>query len=226
MRDIDIDNAIENADCEKKEQLRAQLHTRIGLPQQEERHTKSKRRVFSLKTVSLGLAAMCVVCLAIVLPISLREDTEPEPLQKKYTYSSVDLCDAALGLTIKEYSEKIGKNILYIDWYDIAEECVTTKYFLPENENEIIYITEDLLNGETGDYVCIYVVEANISVDVLDALRDFCTLNYEYNSISIHWMCNAEESRAFFEYSGYKYYVSLDYPMSEEAILDIVKEMF
>ena len=226
MRDIDIDNTIENADCEKKEQLRAQLHTRIGLPQQEERHTKSKRRVLSLKTVSLGLAAMCVVCLAIVLPISLREDTEPEPLPRKYTYSTVDLCDADLGLTIKEYSEKIGKNILYIDWYDIAEECVTTKYFLQENENDIIYIAEDLLNGETGDHAHIDVVENNISIDDLDYLSKGCVMAYEYKNININWAYSLLTAIAYFEYDGYKYYVRLDNPMSEEAILDIVKEMF
>lgn len=226
MKDIDIDNAIETADCEKKEQLRAQLHARIGLTQQGDRQTKSKRRGFGIKAVALGIAAMCAVCLAIVLPISLREDTAPKPLQKKYTYSAAALSVDNLGLTIKEYSEQTGKNILYIDWYDIADECTTKKYFLPDKKDNIIYISEDLLNGETGDYVWLAVVETNIFIDELETIPDVCDLSYEYNSTKIHWSYNTDVSRAYFEYGGYKYYLKIEYPMSEQAILDIIKDMF
>ena len=225
MKDIDIDNTIENTGCEKKEQLRAQLHTRIGLPQQDEEQIKSTRRGFRLKAVALGIAAMCAVCLAIVLPISLRNNA-PTLSNNRYTYSVDDCLADNMGLTIKEYSEQTGKNILYIDWYDIAEECLTKKYFLPDKEDEIIYITEDLLNGETGDHVRLSIVSTNTSIDELDTFRDFCTLNYKFNGIIIYWVYNFDISRAYFEYSGYKYYLRLDYPMSEQSILDIVIDMF
>lgn len=225
MKDIDIDNTIENTGCEKKEQLRAQLHTRIGLPQQDEEQIKNTRRGFRLKAVALGIAGICAICLAIVLPISLRDNMIP-PSQDKFTYLVADFLDDDLGLTIKEYAEQTGKNILYIDWYDIAEECLTKKYFLPDNEDKIIYITEDLLNGETGDHVLLSIVSTNTSIDELDTARDFCTFSYEYHNVNISWIYNVDASRAYFEYNGYKYYVRLEYPMSEQAILDIVISMF
>ena len=223
MKDIDIDNTIENAGCEKKEQLRTQLHDRIGLTQQEERQIKSRRKV-SLKAVAFGIAGMCAVCLAIVLPISLYNNTTT-PSQEKFTYAAVDFLYSDLGLTLKEYSEQTGKNILYIDWYDIVDDCVTTKYFLPDKESDIIYIAEDLYNGETGDHVRLSVIDFNINVDRLNDIKDLCVQNYEYNDINIDWVYNIDASRAYFEYNGYKYYVRLDYPMSEQAILDIVKDM-
>ena len=224
MRDIDIDNIIENADCEKKEQLQAQLHTRIGLPQQEEWRSKSNRRVFNLKAVGFGIAGMLAVCLAIVLPISLRNNTPPS--QNRYTYTAADFSQGKLGMTIKEYSESSRKNILYLDWYDIADECESTKYFLPKEEENIIYISESICNGETGDRVWFAVVAVNISVDELDDFCDNYVLSYEHNNTKINWSYSIDISKAYFEYKGYKYYVKLDYPMSEQAILDIVKEMF
>ena len=222
MKDIDIDNTIENAGCEKKEQLRAQLHTRIGVPQKE-RQIKSRRKI-SLKALAFGIAGMCAVCLAIVLPISLYNNTTPSS-QDKFTYAAVDFLYDDLGLTIKEYSEQTGKNLLYIDWYDVADECVTTKYYLPDKEDDIIYIAEDLINGETGDCVWFAVVETNVFIDELETVRDICDMSYEYNNTQINWSYNINISRAYFVYQGYKYYFKLDYPTSEQAILDIVKDM-
>lgn len=224
MKDIDIDNTIENANSEKKEELRAQLHARLGLPQQEATQTTSRRRVFSLKAVALGIAAMCAVCLAIVLPITLRNNT-PARQQVRFKYSFADFTNADLGLTIKEYSAQTGKNILYLDWYDNINDCVTKKYFLPNKQNDIIFVSEDLYDGEMGDRVHFDVVGKNIYIDELEIAREACSNNYKYNNTNIHWAHSDSASRAYFEYKGYKYYVRLDDPMSEQAILDIVKEM-
>lgn len=225
MKDFDIDSTIENADCEKKEQLRAQLHARIGLPQQQEPCVKSRPRGLKLK-VALGAVGLCAVCLAIVLPISLRKDAPTAPSQNSFNYVAADFAKDNLGLTIKEYAEQTGKNILYLDWYDIADECVTTKYFLPTDKDNIIYIAEEILNGETGDHIFIDVAAENNSIDELDAVAETCIRDYEYKNTNIKWSYTLSTSRAYFEYKGYKYYLQLSEPMSEQAILDIIKEMF
>lgn len=225
MKDIDIDNIIESVNCDKKEEMRAQLHSRLDLSQTEEPLPKKRRRFFDVKTAVLGAVSICAVCLAIVLPIALRNEPLNTPTPNRYYYSASEFSSDDLGFTIKEYSAQEGKNILYIDWYDLAEVSVTKKFFLEDNKNDIIYITEDLYHSETGNHVYLAVTEEQNYIDTLDLIRDSSLYNYEYNNVNINWSYDMLISRAYFEYNGYKYYVQLFEPTTEEAILDIVKEI-
>ena len=227
MKDFDMDNTIENVGGEKKAALLTQLHNRTGIPQHEEPQIKERRRFFNIKTAAFGVVGIIAVSIAIVLPISLRKSAPAPHSQQRYTYNAADFDQGDLGLTVREYAEQIGKNILYLDWYDNADEYVTTKYFLPNEEDKIIYISEDIYNGETGDHVRFSFVDNNIDVDYLEEFKESCKLNYEYNNMIISWGCESTiVSRAYFEYNDYKYYVQLFEPMSDQAVLDIVKEMF
>ena len=223
MKDTDIDNIIESVNGDKKEEMRAQLHDRLNLPQAEESQPNKRRRFFNVKTAVFGAVSICAVCLAIVLPIVLHN--EPSNTPDRYYYSESEFSSDDLGCTIKEYAEQAGKDILYLDWYDTDGAYITEKHFLKDNKNDIIYITEELYNGETGDQVYLAVTEKQNYVDTLDLIQDSCVYNYEYNNININWSYDMITSRAYFEYNGYKYYVRLFEPTSEEAILDIVKDM-
>ena len=226
MKDFDIDNTIEVTGSDKKAERLAQLHARTGIPEIQEHGVESRKRFIGVRAAAFGLAGICAVSLAIVLPISLRKETAP-PTQERYTYTEADLSKATLGMTIKEYAHETGKDILYLDWYDIADECTTTKYFLPEDENNIIYIAEDITSGETGDHVRLAVVDTNIDVYEVERIKEMSTNSYEYNNITINWLYDdIALATAYFEYNGYQYSLRLDFPMSEQAILDIVKEMF
>ena len=226
MKDFDIDNTIENANSEKKAELLTRLHGRTGIPQQEELQIQSRKGFSKVKAFAFGAVGLIAVSVAIVLPISLRNNTITPPSKPKYTYMVDEFNQDDLGITIKEYAETTGKNILYIDWYDIADDCITTKYFLPDDEDKIICISEDLYNGETGDHVCLFVTDIYTDIDILDNIRESSTAEYEYNNTIIKWAySDMTESTAYFEYDGYKYYFQLFDAMSEQAILDIVKEM-
>lgn len=223
MKDIDIDNIIESVNCEKKEEMRAQLHSRLKLSQAEDPQTKKTRRFFGVKAAVFGAVGICAVCLAIVLPIALRNKSSNTP--DRYYYTESEFSSDDLGCTIKEYAEQTGKNILYLDWYETGGAYVTEKHFLKDNKNDIIYITEEVYNGETGDQVYLAVTEKKNYVDTLDHIQNLCPNKYEYNNINIDWSYNEVSSKACFEYNGYKYYVRLFEPAGEEAILDIVKDM-
>ena len=97
---------------------------------------------------------------------------------------------------------------------------------MPNDKDNIIYVAEDIYNTITGDHVWLAVVEKNINIDKLDYIIDSSPWDYEYNNINIKWAYKMVDSTACFEYNGYKYYVRLSVPTSEQAILDIVKEMF
>ncbi|MDE7164413.1 MAG: hypothetical protein K2O04_03215 [Clostridiales bacterium] len=224
MKDKRIDNAIESINSDRKKEMRAQLHSRVDIPQQEQAQTKSMRRVFNAKTVVFGALGICAVCLAIILPITL-SGTTSQPSGGRYNYVASELLHDDLGCTLKEYVEQTDKNILYIDWYDVADDCLTEKYFLPDNENNIIYIREDLYHGETGDHVALAVIARDNSVDWLDSNREGLVQNYVCNNTRVYWGYEVSLARAYFEYNGYNYNILLYEPMTEDAILDIVKEM-
>lgn len=226
MKDRGIDNAIENVNNDKKEGMRAQLYARVGIEEQREQQTKSLPRFLNVKSLVFGLTGILAVCLAIVLPITLLDKAVPPPSQSRYTYTYSNLSKYNLGLTIKEYAEQNGADILYIDWYEKTDECVTTKYFLPDDEDNIIYITEDLTSGETGDNVWLAVTDLNINVDVLDLVEEMSILSYEYNDIIIKWSyAYMAIATAYFEFNGYKYYIQLREPLAEQDILNIATAM-
>lgn len=218
-----IDDAIESVNNEKKTEMRAQLHARLGIQVCDEKPIKRRRRFFDYKAIAFGSIGLCAVCLAIILPIAFR-DTAPNK-QDRYKYTSSELSHSDLGYNVKEYAELLGKNLLYVDWYDIADDCITSKYFLPNDENNIIYISEDLCNGETGDHVRMLIIENSIDIDAFEFIKESCGLTFEYNNILIKWSYDTAASQAYFEYDGYEYIMRLFEPTEREAILDIVKDM-
>lgn len=222
MNDNKIDNAIESVNGERKEEMRTRLHRDLDLSQAEEPQAKRKR-FLNVKTFALGFLGICAVCLAIVLPISLRSAPQEQP-EDRYR-SSAELTSSVLGCTIKEYGEQTGKSILYVDWYDVSD-CVSKKYYLPEDEDDIVYLYENYFNDETGDVVKLSVVDLHTHVDTIEASVLYLDQQYEYNNVNIKWSGTSACSRAFFQYGEYRYYVELEYPTSEDAVLDIVKNMF
>lgn len=222
MNDNKIDNAIESVNGERKEEMRARLHRDLDLSQAEEPQAKRKR-FLNVKTFALGFLGICAVCLAIVLPISLRSAPQEQP-EDRYR-SSAELTFSDLGCTIKEYGEQTGKSILYIDWYDVSE-YVSKKYYLPEDENDIVYLCEQMVHLDLGYEVTLSVTDVHTHVDALDLNAGSLDREYEYKNVNIKWGIASDSTSAFFEKDGYKYYVELEYPTSEDAVLDIVKNMF
>ncbi len=223
MRGRRVDDAIESVNTERKENMRERLHRDLDLPL-EEAQTTSRRKFFNIKSLVFGATGIIAVCLAIVLPLSLKQP-QSQPPKDRYSSTS-ELSHKDLGYTLKEYGELIGKNILYLDWYDVADDIYTEKNFKPEDENDILYIDEDLYYEETGDHVQILVTDVNTHVDLLDHIQEICIYDYEYNGTKILWSNDLmTQSNAFFEYDGYKYYVRVFQALTEETILDTVKEI-
>lgn len=223
MKDNKIDDAIESVNNEKKAEMRAQLHARLGIQICDEKPIKRRRRFFDYKAIAFGSVGLCAVCLAIILPIAFR-DTAPNN-QDRYKYTSSELSYVDLGYTVKEYAGQFGENLLYVDWYDIADDCITSKYFLSNDEDNLIYISEDLYNGETGDHISTAIIDTNIYIDTFEAMELTCGNKYECNSTEIFWAYNPFVAHAYFKYDGYKYYLQLFEPTEREAILDIAKDM-
>lgn len=218
MRKRDIDYVIENQDRDEKQALYEKLKQRLNLPDSQ---PKSSRKRLSMPwKISLASILVLVVCLAITLPIVLKDGSELD----RYC-SSADCIEIELECTLKDYAEQTGRPLLYVHWYDVSEDTQTFLYTNINNANDMVYMQEMFMNSETGDIVCLFLSDSHTRVDALDIYHNNCTNKFNVKNVSINWCDATTESLAFFEYQGYRYYIEILEGNREDLIRDIVEGM-
>ena len=126
-------------------------------------------------------------------------------------------------ITLKEYAQEIGVNLLYFDWYGQTDHIKDYKWQVKDTQ-ETICFQEEIVDINTGSIVNIHVVEKDTEIDTLSA--DELTENVtQKNNINIYWKSNIEEAYANFVYEDYRYYLRVLDPYQETYILDLVEEL-
>lgn len=217
MTDKQVHELIEAQRPERKQALYEALRAELNFP--DVREEVKPRRKFNYKIFSVAMALAVVLCLAVVLPLVLL-NTEEE-----IRYNSDDLLWASSDLTVKEYALQNNLPLLYVDWYDGADECVTVKYYEKTDDEKIVYFTEQITNGETGASVFCSVVFKGAVVEELDIEWDN-SQSTAINGIDVAYFLNFSQSKAKFEYQGYKYYLTFSNIFDEQFVLDTIQSMF
>ena len=128
-------------------------------------------------------------------------------------------------MTLKEYAKENNKELLYFDWYEKADWLENTIYQL-NNTNEIICFQEDMINGETGIFISLYVVDDKIKMEMLDSFYTRCEEKNTVENIEVYWNYSMKEANAYFEYNNYNYYLTVDAPETSETILELIGTLF
>lgn len=223
MKYKEFHKLIEEQNPEQKQALHKKLKQELNIAEAEQ---TQKKPTFSYKRfyrIFAGVsAAVAAVCLAIVLPLVLNRDTAVPT--ERYCHAA-DCVETVADYTVKDYSEQNNLSLLYIDWYDIADE-IQTKVFVNTNDSsDIIYFEETLVNGETGDIATLYITELHTKVDIFEDVENSCE-NFEYiSSVKVSWKYQNIKGTAYFEYSGRSYVIELKNPMAEDSVLDLVESM-
>lgn len=225
MSKKNINQIIEEKNPEGKAALRQKVMERLNLPEESEQ--TQKKPTFSYKRFyrifASVSAAVAVVCLAIVLPIVLNRDSGTGPTER-YCHAA-DCVETVADCTLKDYSERNNLSLLYIDWYDIADEIQTKMFVNINDSSDIIYFEETLVNGEVGSIATLYVTDLYTKVDIFEDVESYLK-NVEYiSSIKVIWGYSNIIGTAYFEYSGRRYVIDLRYPMAEVSVLDLVESM-
>lgn len=166
--------------------------------------------------------AVVAACLAIVLPIVLNKGEEVPSVH----YRNADDClEIRIDYSLKEYGERNDVSYLYIDWYDLADDIQTKLYVSEDNPDDLIYLQEILVNGETGSVVVLYITDLYTRVDVLDSFWDDCTSQSEVGKIKVNWWSNDIMSKSYFEYGNYRYFIELTYSLSDDYIFELIEGM-
>lgn len=126
--------------------------------------------------------------------------------------------------SIKEYSVKSNKKLLYLDWYEKADLLEDYCYSLNDT-GEIICYNENIINGETGDNIKIYVTDNYTDIDLLQNIKNASDSIQEIKNISVNYGSTYLFAYSMFEYENCRYYLELNDPLTDTAILDFVAEM-
>ena len=215
MKEKDFHRLIEEQNMEEKNALRSKI-----VPNTKNAQVRNRKIAW---VTSLASVCACLICLAIILPFVVKTE-EPTPPAKRYCVMS-DYVLAPAESTVKEYSESSGKNLLYIDWYDIADDVQTMWIVHRDDASDRICLEETLVNGETGDMVVLRITDVNTEVDYYVTLMERCEKDCDYNGVEIKWHNDVKSSVATFEHDGYRYIIELKDPMDEQDILDIAESM-
>ncbi|MCH5159482.1 MAG: hypothetical protein J1F66_01360 [Clostridiales bacterium] len=184
------------------------------------KHAQTKKRRKKLFAGMLSFAMVLVVTLAIVLPIVI----QPQDQEIRYNDFSV-LIPEELNYNLKEYYAINKQSLLYLDWYEYAEEMITLRYYEDGKESETVYLSESLIDGYRGYLVKLSVVKRNIVVEILDEkFEEYETTNID--DVQIIYMLDRKRSLAKFEYQGYKYYLEIEDEITLDFLLETIESMF
>ncbi len=217
MKKSNIHQLIEQQDKDKKDEMFAKFEKEHNLESKARVVRYNKKRIWA---ASIAAAAI-VICVIIAIPLLLNNTNRTHK-----RYFSIDDCVAVdLDYSVKEYAKEVNKDFLYIDWYDIAEEFQTWLFVNRYNSEDVIYINETIVNGETGDIVDLYIIDELTTMEAFSFYEDSCNRTATIDDVPVNWYYRNRLSTAMFKYKGYKYFVVLQEPMEEESVLKIVADM-
>ena len=211
---------IESQNQEEKDRVWKKIEERMangeGQPIIPVEKTAVKNKWSWKKITAIATACVAVVCLSVVTLVKFLGGEE-------IRYCTADqYTNSATTKTVKQYSQEIGKNILYFDWYDTTEYVEDFVYTLNET-SEIICYRENILNPETGDLLTIYVTQKSIQMDFLEKIGGDKKQVYTHNNVRITWEVFVSKGYASFEYGDYKYNLELSEPLEEDDVLEYAK---
>lgn len=212
-------NLIKNQNREEKDKLWEKIEKELG--NENISIVVPKKKKFPMGRF-VAIASSCVL-VATVAAVTIPRFLPPKDDTRYRTQADYE--KFSTDMTLKEYAQEIGKELLYFDWYEEAELIENTIYKLNET-NEIICFKEDLINGETGQSIKFYVVDVKTKMDILEPFYTRCRDNSQVKNIEICWNYNINESNAYFEYNEYNYYLTVDSPETSETILELIGTLF
>ena len=220
MREKDVHKLIEQQESEAKQRMYEKIRQRANLPQHS---TQQKPRKVKAKWAVLSTVLACVViALAVVLPITMRDNGS----DGSRFCDSTQYVEEKSEQTLKQYAAENGVSILYVDWYDTSESVKTKIAYNVNDHGDVIYLNESITNGETGYVADLFITDIRTTVDIL-AKNNNCNKELAVSNVAVKWQfISVLNSTCFkFTYNDYSYYVELNVAYDEQQISAFVADM-
>lgn len=219
MKDIDVHKLIEQQEPEAKERMWQRIKAELNLPDAPQPAPVSAKPKQWKKWTAIAAALVCVITLSIVLPLTLGGEKVRYCTSTQYVVKD-------LGKSLKDYSAAHDNNLLYVNWYDVAEDRTTEYGHITENENDIVFFKEWIVNGETGEELTLSITDTKTRVDIFNRYYDG---NGETQSsidkTNIQWNINYVSTLALFQYNKNIYYLELNVGDAQERLTEIIEGM-
>lgn len=221
MREKDVHKLIEQQESEAKQRMYEKIRQRVNLPQPATPQQKPRRVKVKWAVLSSVLACV-VIALAVVLPITLRNNGSDGPR----FCDSTQYVEEKSEQTLNQYAAENGVSILYVDWYDTAESVQTRIAYNVNERKDIIYFNEVIIDGETGYKCNLHVTDNRTTVDVLDKFGN-CNRELVVDDFKVSCASNVMLNVTYikFTYENHTYYIELDVAYDEQQITDFVADM-
>ena len=213
-------NLIKNQNQEEKDRLWEKIEKELGNEKNITVVVPRKKKFPMGRFVAITSSCALIVTVATIavwkfLP---EEDGPRYCTQDQYQGTKTDM-------NLKEYAKENNKELLYFNWYEKADWIENTVYQLNDT-NEIICFQEDMINGETGTFISLYIVDDKTKMDKLESFYTRCEEKSTVKNIEVYWNYSMKEANAYFEYNNYNYYLTVDAPETSETILELIGTLF
>ena len=181
------------------------------------------RSFFGRKWVQIAASSVVAVVIGVFAAwgfLSLK-DGNNDNKGRYFNNQSYEI--VATQITLKEYAQEIGENLLYFDWYAETDHLKDQVWQLKDTQ-EIICFQEEIVDINTGCIINMYVIQGNIEIEGFSSDEE-TNRKSEVNGIQIEWQYLRFDAYANFEYEDYKYYLRVKEPIDENYILDLVEEL-
>ncbi len=219
-----IDEWISSEYGEKEEELFQKIQRKLNLPD-----PAPKRKCFSARklwAICAPVAASVFIGIPLILYFAVfKPSPVPTPPNKNRYCSQEDYKPATTEYTLKEYSQHNNNQILYFDWYEKADEVISTVFTLNET-GETIAFKEQIVNGETGNIVSLGFSDIYTEIEEFSSYTQNCKLTHQIGNTTIYWAYNRSDGQMYWEYEGYRYYLTVIGPTDSTSALALISELF
>ena len=131
---------------------------------------------------------------------------------------------ARLEQNLEDYFLSNNRDLLVVDWYDIAEEVKTDYGHINEDPNDVVFFMETIVNNETGEILTLYITDNRTRVDILEIYHTGNNTTSVRN-VSVKYSSDVLYTRAMFEYNKNVYYLNIDVGNAQERLTEIIESM-
>lgn len=188
------------------------------------REPNKKRRIAIISSIAAVAASVAIVVPCAVLLPNKGDDGKNND-NNSYRYCSQNEYSVErYQYTLREYSETRGGNILYFDWYGIAEECFTTCY-TSNVDNEILCVEEYAFLVDSEEAINFSVTKSNVYLSKFDATLNSCKDEKYIDNHTVKWSVVDDEAACIFEDNGYRYFIRIDQGQDENRLFELAAEL-
>ena len=216
---------IEQQNREEKDAVWAKIQQKEGERQKQEPVSVSpKTSSFSWRKwtpiLASSLAAVVIGVFATWGFLSLKNGSNDN---KGRYFTSQSYEKVNTQLTLKDYAQEIGKDLLYFDWYEETWH-LQGQVWQAKDTQEIICFQEEIADVDTDCIISLFVIQANITIENFFGDEE-TDQKSEIDSVEIDWKYSKFKANAKFVYKDYAYYLRVKEPIDENHILTLVEEL-